>query len=267
MGKKDKKKKDPEKKAAIAAKKEAKAEKAALKRLKKELGKEAATGTAQSKEEEDFDSILASYSQTNKNNQECTNPTVQPLTDPNHPFPSTRANFSFTYAPTTGEMYLFGGEYYNGLENVVYDDFYKFNPESRPIISNPETQANETLDCSKTTTQNHNDDEPQKRLGEWKQIISPLTPPARCAHSSVYYNNSIYIFGGELATTSQFHHYRDFWRFDISTNTWEEVRFRGSVSSTPSPRSGHRCVVWRHYMILFGGFYEALKGKNTSLLD
>lgn len=239
MGKKDKKKKDPEKKAAIAAKKEAKAEKAALKRLKKEAGKE---GASELNEEDDFDSILATYSQKKKN--DITHPVIETLDNPEHPFPLTRANFSFTYAPTSGEIYLFGGEYYNGVENVVFDELFKFNPDARPNSNGDDNESSA---------------EPQLiRIGEWKQIMSPdPTPPARCAHSAVYYNNCIYIFGGELATAAQFHHYRDFWKFDLSKNTWEEVKHRGN--NCPSPRSGHRCIVWRHYMILFGGFYEALK--------
>ena len=241
MGKKDKKKKDPEKKAAIAAKKEAKAEKAALKRLKKELEKE---GTAEDKD--DFDAILSSFQKkTDINNIEA--PIIESLNDldSENPFPSSRANFTLSYAPTSGDLYLFGGEYYNGVENLVYNDLFKYNPDGKSQSDDDNKEKKDKI-----------------QMGEWKKIISPEpTPSARCAHSAVYYNHSIYIFGGELATTAQFHHYRDFWRFDLNKNIWEEVKHRGGPSSSPSPRSGHRCVVWRHFMILFGGFYEALKGN------
>jgi len=211
MGKKDKKKKDPLKKAAMAAKKEAKAEKAALKRMKKEQGKNAAENASN----DDFDDILASYS--NSNNTAIEAPTMFPLES----FPSTRANFSFTFS-NNHDFYVYGGEYYNGVENIVYPDLLKYSSDQN----------------------------------QWKQILSPVMPPARCAHSCVFYNQTLYVFGGELATATQFHHYRDFWKFNISKQTWEEIKTK---NNGPSPRSGHRCIVWRHYMILYGGFYEALK--------
>lgn len=66
----------------------------------------------------------------------------------------------------------------------------------------------------------------------------------------------MYVFGGEYATLDQFHHYRDFWSLDLKSNTWNEIKGSGDV---PSARSGHRMVVWRSYLILFGGFYEALR--------
>lgn len=46
------------------------------------------------------------------------------------------------------------------------------------------------------------------------------------------------------------------WALDIRTNVWREIQFKGDG---PSARSGHRMVVWRNYLVLFGGFYEALK--------
>lgn len=42
---------------------------------------------------------------------------------------------------------------------------------------------------------------------------------------------------------------------DIKTNAWECITVKGG----PSPRSGHRMVVWRNYLVLFGGFYEAFR--------
>lgn len=37
------------------------------------------------------------------------------------------------------------------------------------------------------------------------------------------------------------------------TNAWENLEMNGK---TPSARSGHRMVVWRNQLVLFGGFYE-----------
>ena len=44
--------------------------------------------------------------------------------------PSPRANFTMTIIPSSGgsnstEFILYGGEFYNGAENVVYDEMFK----------------------------------------------------------------------------------------------------------------------------------------------
>jgi hypothetical protein len=41
----------------------------------------------------------------------------------------------------------------------------------------------------------------------------------------------------------------------LKTNAWEALEDKGG----PSPRSGHRMVVWRNYLVVFGGFYEAAR--------
>ena len=112
---------------------------------------------------------------------------------------------------------------------------------------------------SNTTNSNNN-------TGQWTRILTPPPhPPPRCAHTAVYYNDSIYIFGGECATADKYHHYKDLWKFNIKTSTWEECKSRGG--SSPPARSGHRAVVWRHYMIIFGGFHEALRSETRWFND
>lgn len=72
---------------------------------------------------------------------------------------------------------------------------------------------------------------------------------------------------GEFASPSenQFHHYRDFWMFDLKKNSWErlddeKLSFKGIASHQigPSARSGHRMVLWKNFIILFGGLYILL---------
>jgi len=72
----------------------------------------------------------------------------------------------------------------------------------------------------------------------------------------VNYKDKMYLFGGEChsRSTGSYLHYNDLWAFDFSTRAWEAVEVRGK--ETPSRRSGHRMLVWRHYLVLFGGFYE-----------
>ncbi|ETW02247.1 hypothetical protein H310_05799 [Aphanomyces invadans] len=134
--------------------------------------------------------------------------------------PSPRANFSLS-SMINGDLLMFGGEYFDGECNVCYNELYRWNIEAN----------------------------------EWKLISSPNTPPPRCSHQSVVYRDHLYVFGGEFATADQFYHYRDLWRLDLKTNSWECLDGKGG----PSPRSGHRMTVWRNYLVVFGGFYEAAR--------
>ena len=119
-GKKDKKKKankDPLKKAALAAKKEAKADKAALKRIQKEQdrinaislndddvndGKRSSKkGSKQSGGENDIDSILNEYRSQTK---ELSTSEIEVI-DTAFPNPP-RGNFTWTLCPTNGMFYM-----------------------------------------------------------------------------------------------------------------------------------------------------------------
>ena len=265
MGKKDKKK-DAAKKFALQAKKEAKADKKAQKRLLKQTRKELeAKGLSvddkdnglnqHDNDENDIDAFIQAYQ---KQSLELTTPVVETLvkesvaTDvdkgngvPTFPYPP-RGNFTLTLCPTTNEIYMMGGEFYDGVENVVFDELLCWNPDAS--LKHENDDDNENKDENDT----------HSKIGVWKRIISPSPrPPARCSHSTVYYNNALYVFGGELASADNYHHYKDMWRFDIKTNTWSEIKPRNKGG--PTPRSGHRALVWRHYMIIFGGFFEAVR--------
>jgi N-acetylneuraminic acid mutarotase len=214
------KKKDPLKKAALAAKKEAKAEKAARKRLNKEA-KGKGGDAADDGDEDNLDALLEVY---RKKDENVTTTVIEPPLEQG--FPPPRANATLTLADDkNGYLYLLGGEYYDGVENIVLDDLFRW-------------------DVAKN---------------EWRQIISPTPKPGpRCAHSTVYYRNALYVLAGELASADQYHHYKDIWKFDLSTMKWEEIQPR-ATGTAPTARSGHAAFVWKHYMIVFGGFYEALR--------
>jgi N-acetylneuraminic acid mutarotase len=182
----------------------AKVDKTTNKRVKKEI---------QQSGEEDIDAILAEFA---AKNLAKTAVTVTVCTQP-----SPRCNFSMTSLPN-GDVLIFGGEFFDGEGNEVYNDLFRWNLEKN----------------------------------EWKQIESLNTPSPRCSHQAVLYKDKVYIFGGEYSTLDQFHHYRDLWELDIKTNTWNEMKVTGD---SPSARSGHRMLVWRSYIVLFGGFYEAMR--------
>lgn len=142
----------------------------------------------------------------------------------NVPAPSPRSNCSLTVNPLKEtELVLYGGEFYNGNKTFVYGDFYRYDVEKL----------------------------------EWKLISSPNSPPPRSAHQAVAWKNYVYIFGGEFTSPNQerFHHYKDFWMLDLKTNQWEQLNLKGC----PGPRSGHRMVLYKHKIILFGGFYDTLR--------
>ncbi|KAJ4961354.1 hypothetical protein NE237_021264 [Protea cynaroides] len=142
----------------------------------------------------------------------------------NVPAPSRRSNCSMNINPLKDtELILYGGEFYNGNKTFVYGDLYRYDVEKQ----------------------------------EWKLVSSPNSPPPRSAHQAVAWKNYLYILGGEFTSPNQerFHHYKDFWMLDLKTNQWEQLNLKGC----PSPRSGHRMVLYKHKIIVFGGFYDTLR--------
>ncbi|KAG5219372.1 galactose oxidase [Salix suchowensis] len=95
---------------------------------------------------------------------------------------------------------------------------------------------------------------------EWRKFVSPTCPGPRSAHAVVASpagGGKLFLFGetsspthckrsltgvtlqgGEFSSLHQntFHHYRDFWCFDITTHSWDRI----DTKIRPSARSGHR---------------------------
>jgi len=195
------------------AKDAAKKEAKALKQAKKASKGEKKAGKEEAAEAREEDDIEAILLEFKQREERKTAVTINIVDQP-----SPRSNFSLTALPN-GDLLMFGGEYCDGAGTTVYNDLYRWNVEKM----------------------------------EWKMIESPNTPAPRCSHQAVYFNEKLYVFGGEYATLDQFHHYRDLWSLDLKTNTWTEIHATGDC---PSARSGHRMCVWRGYMVLFAGFFE-----------
>ncbi|KAJ7535226.1 hypothetical protein O6H91_12G023200 [Diphasiastrum complanatum] len=168
-------------------------------------------------EEDDIDAILAKIQKEEAKK-------VEIYIEENVPAPSPRCNCSVTVNPLReSELILYGGEHYNGAKTSVFGDLYRYNAEKN----------------------------------DWKRVSSPNSPSPRSAHQAIAWKNWLFIFGGEFTSPNQerFHHYKDLWRFDLSSNVWEPLQVKGG----PSPRSGHRMVLHKHKLILFGGFYDNLR--------
>lgn len=145
--------------------------------------------------------------------------------------PTPRISSSYNVHPISGEIIIFGGEYYDGKEVRCFHDLYKWNIDKN----------------------------------EWKQVVvnskhPPNTysggPKPRCSHQAVIFNECLYIHGGEYSTENQFYHFRDLWQLNLRSYTWQEVKTTGL---SPTPRSGHRMVVWRHFFVVFGGFHDTVR--------
>mmetsp|Transcript_23411 Transcript_23411/g.23822 ORF Transcript_23411/g.23822 Transcript_23411/m.23822 type:complete len:384 (-) Transcript_23411:333-1484(-) len=262
MGKKDKKKKknvDPNKKSELQAKKAAKADKSALKRLAKESrnsgdktdGADAVNAEQPAAGAEDLDALIASF-QTNRVSADAQDDVTEHVL-PSGTYPPPRANFSLhslegsgSGSGSSGDWVLFGGEYYNGQENSVYNDCFH--------CASKRTQNEDTHTGSTPTA------------STWTRYQQDTAPHPRCAHSSFAYRNELYVWGGEIATSSQFFHHRDFWKYNPAGKRWTELTPAAASGTTktklkpnppPSPRSGCATLVYRHYALFFGGFYEA----------
>lgn len=135
---------------------------------------------------------------------------------------------------------VFGGEYEDQSTHKVatFNDMYKFICERSKWIKI---------------------DSPHRFEFVFERFGISFRPTPRSAHQIVYYKRMLYLFGGEFTSPRQdrFKHFKDLWRFDLETNLWEEL----SIKKGPSARSGHRAVIYKTKMIVFGGFNDS--GEDT----
>lgn len=138
--------------------------------------------------------------------------------------PSPRSSATLIGSPSnSNELYLFGGEYYNGALAIFFNDLFVY-----------------LIDRS-----------------EWRLVTSPNSPLPRSGHAWCRGGNGggIYLFGGEFSSPKQgtFYHYNDFWRLEPSTREWTRLESKGKG---PPARSGHRMTYYKNYILLFGGFQD-----------
>jgi N-acetylneuraminic acid mutarotase len=203
-------------KAAVKAAKAAKQEKKAGKKDKKVAGKVQEIDS--DAEDVDLDAILAQYAKEQEQHMAITE-------EPSEP-PVARSSATIMASPANeNELFLFGGEYYNGATAKFFNDLLVYNIKQ----------------------------------DSWKKVTSPNSPLPRSGHAWCRGANTkdIYLFGGEFSSPKQgtFYHYNDFWKLDPASREWTRVEFKGKASAPPA-RSGHRMVGYKQYIILFGGFQD-----------
>ncbi|KAF5347577.1 hypothetical protein D9756_010671 [Leucocoprinus leucothites] len=217
------------KKANSTAAKAAKKAKAAQKIERKEKKKVTKSKSKYDSEDEDDQDLEAILEKMRKEWEEAHIVTEELVEGP----PSRRANATLTPCPNGNHLWCIGGEFFSEDGRAYfYNDVFRYAPEK----------------------------------DEWRKFVSPTCPGPRSAHavaSSPAGGGKLFLFGGEFSSLHQttFHHYRDFWCFDIATHSWDRI----DTKIRPSARSGHRMTTWKHYIILFGGFYDP--GVTTRYLN
>ncbi|KOS16217.1 galactose oxidase [Malassezia pachydermatis] len=212
-------------KAAAKAAKKAKQEKLAERRATKQQKKSSGKKDVNDMDSEDLDALLAQYRAEWEEQHATTEEHVGVI-------PSRRANATLTPCPLGNDLWLYGGEYFDGDKCMFYQDLFRYIPEKN----------------------------------EWRSYSSKIQPGPRSAHqivASPVGGGQLWCFGGEFASTKQtnFHHYRDLWVYSIAERAWEKIE----TKVRPSARSGHRMAMWKHFIVLFGGFVDT--GVRTTYLQ
>lgn len=215
-------KKDKGKDAAKKLRKAAKQEKVAKKTEKKSKNKQDQDSDV---DDADLDAILADYAKKQQDFEKVSESVSSP--------PPPRSASTLIASPSDQrEIFLFGGEHYNGALATFSNDLYIYRI--------------------------HND--------EWRKVTSPNSPLPRSGHAMCRGGNTggLYLFGGEFSSPKQgtFYHYNDFWRLEPSSREWQKVEAKGQA---PSARSGHRMVHFGRYIIVFGGFQDT--SQQTKYLN
>lgn len=210
------KKKAAGSKAAVKAAKAAKQEKKAGKKDKKVASKTQELDS--DAEDVDLDAVLAQYAKE----QEAYHAISEVSSEP----PSARTSSTIIANPANdNELFLFGGEYYNGATAKFFNDLLVYNIKQ----------------------------------DSWKKVTSPNSPLPRSGHAWCRAANTkeIFLFGGEFSSPKQgtFYHYNDFWKLDPVNREWTRVEGKSKTAAPPA-RSGHRMVGFKQYIILFGGFQD-----------
>ncbi|RLN20101.1 hypothetical protein BBJ28_00016935, partial [Nothophytophthora sp. Chile5] len=179
-------------------------------------------------EEEDIELILQEFL---KKDALKTQVTVEPSSQP-----SPRANFTLSGLPS-GEMLLFGGEYFDGDVNVCFNDVFKWNLDVGPAVEGGEAEAAAPAAS----------DSEALRDAAWKAISSPNSPPPRCSHQSAVFRDHLW--------------FNDLYLFNLAELKWQKVTYPPHKQA-PAARSGCQLAVHpsKDLVFVYGGY---AKVKNV----
>ena len=223
------------KKAGNADKKARVAEKTARKKAQKEKKRATKTRAAagdDDPDDQDIDAVLEEYA---RRQAAFLRVTETVLDGP----PPARSGATLARAGGSPELFLFGGETFDGSRAAFFNDLHVYNTHT----------------------------------GAWRCVTSPNSPLPRSGHwvcSTAHGGGSgtLWLFGGEFSSPKQntFYHYNDFWNFDCRSREWSRIEAAGKAKMPPA-RSGHRMVGWRHLIVLWGGFQDTAAASTKYLAD
>ena len=117
---------------------------------------------------------------------------------------------------------VFGGS----NSNTYYNSVYNFS-----LVDNNWTLITPTNDAIANSSEHGN---------------SSGMPSPRHGHSSVKYNNKMYMFGGKDGSTT----YYDTWEYDLTTTTWTKK----ALALSSHARYEHSSIIYNGDMYVFGGY-------------
>ncbi|EFE36053.1 uncharacterized protein ARB_04990 [Trichophyton benhamiae CBS 112371] len=231
---KDKKAKKAEQKARAAAKQSKKASQKEKKAKAKGLNDDSDA------EDVDLDAVLAAYAEEQAK--------FLKVTEVASGTPSPRSSSTIIASPSNrGEIFLFGGEYFDGSLATFYNNLYVYLIEKNEwrVVTSP----NSPLPRSGHAWCRGGNAGGIYLFGETKS----KGPPARSGHRMTYYKNYIILFGGFQDTSQQTKYLQDVWLYDCQKFTWYNPALPPATQK-PDARSSFSFLPHESGAVLFGGY-------------
>ena len=95
---------------------------------------------------------------------------------------------------------------------------------------------------------------------KWKFLSTHYPGPKRMWCTLNYYNNSLYLYGGYGNNTYS----NEMYGYSINNHNWEEINH---YYYTPPGTIKHKTVMYKHYIILFGGLFNDINNDTECFND
>ncbi|KAJ5020365.1 hypothetical protein J3E73DRAFT_428188 [Bipolaris maydis] len=249
---KDKKKASGGKAAAKAAK-AAKQEKKAGKKDKKLASKTQELDS--DAEDVDLDAILAQYAKEQEQHHAITEIAAEP--------PSARTSCTLLANPANeNEVFLFGGEYFNGATAKFFNDLmiYNIKQDGWKQVTSPNSplpRSGHACSPKQGTFYHYNDFwklDPTNR--EWTRMegkSKTAAPPARSGHRMVSFKQYIILWGGFQDTSATTKYLNDLWIYDCVNFSWHTPKLQ-AARAIPDARSSFTFLPHDQGAVIYGGY-------------